>query len=333
MSASAKPDEDEDVSILAEAKESQAYGAGIMPEAAVSVARAAARLAALAKGATLLDTDLAARFGVKYPSESQDSLVASGEERMLVLASIVFPLVFHDQENESKNGEVTVTARILLSPQNPAQVVRRTLNQPDNLELRLLALRQIKSTLAEAKEIFARNLANPQSSENPFLARIDFLSKRLNALDAFLNALRKFDSTWIFPNEAATLMDRLCRLDTHNSLLWTEYGEALLLLERPYEALDALQTACRLQEVPARAVYLRGIAHLRLHLPSNAVNDFSEALTLHPEKAAWWRARGAALLLADEHEAMCSDFYHACSLGDCEGLESVRKRGFCLEAN
>ena len=82
-----------------------------------------------------------------------------------------------------------------------------------------------------------------------------------------------------------------------------------------------------------RALSLRGVAHLRLHLPANAVKEFSEALARRPDKAAWWRARGAARLLAGEHDAMCPDFYQACALGDCEGLAEVRKRGLCLESD
>lgn len=321
--------------VLAEARNAQPFGAGVPAGAAHSVARALARLAVLEKGATLLEDDLAARMGTADAAAGAARGNAVPDARMRALASAVFPVAVSDVAGGDPQQEA-VTARILASPRDAAQAIRRALQTPDNLELRLDALGRLEQAAAEGSDLLARSAAlraDPQAdqTENPFAGRAETLGKRLDALEAYLDALRDFDHTWRVPQEAVPLLERLSALDPHNALIWMGLGEALLLTERPYEALDALRAATRLPEAPPRALYLRGVAHLRLHLPANAIDDFSEALAHRPDKAAWWRARGAARLLAAEHDAMCPDFYQACALGDCEGLAEVRKRGLCRE--
>ena len=344
-------------SVLAEADSAQPYGGGVSAAAAYSVARALARLAVLEKGAALLENDLAARMGTAEAPTAGAGNAGAPDARMRALASVVFPVSLNDApEDASSPPRQNVTARILASPRDAAQAIRRALQEPDNLELRLDALRRLDAAAAEGRDLLARNAANlaarpgadaaprptdPADSvappaagtENPFAGRAETLAKRLDALEAYLEALRDFGHTWRVPEEAVPLLERLSALDPQNPLLWMGLGEALLLMERPYEALDAIRAAARLPEAPPRALYLRGVAHLRLHLPANAVKDFSEALARRPDKAAWWRARGAARLLAGEHDAMCPDFYQACALGDCEGLAEVRRRGLCLESD
>lgn len=353
-------------SVLAEAGSAQPYGGGVSATAAHSVARALARLAVLEKGAALLENDLAARMGTVEAPAAGAGRTVPPDARMRALASTVFPVSFEDApEDAASPPRQSVTARILASPRDAARTIRRALQEPDNLELRLDALRRLDEAAAEGRDLLARNAANlnarpaaplPSSgtgdppvsadpndpagsaasrangAENPFAGRAETLAKRLDALEAYLEALRDFGHTWRVPEEAAPLLERLSGLDPQNPLLWMGLGEALLLTERPYEALDAIRAAARLPDAPPRVLYLRGVAHLRLHLPANAVKDFSEAVARRPDKAAWWRARGAARLLAGEHDAMCPDFYQACALGDCEGLAEVRKRGLCLES-
>lgn len=321
-------------SVLAEARNAQPFGAGVSADAAHSVARALARLAVLEKGAALLENDLAARMGTADAPAGTARGNVVPDARMRALASTVFPVSVSDIAGSDPHQR-EVAARIPASPRDSAQAIRRALQNADNLELRLDALSRLERAAAEGSDLLARSaaLGAPQAdqAENPFAGRIETLGKRIDALEAYLDALRDFDHTWRDPQEAVFLLERLSALDPNNALLWMGLGEALLLTGRPYEALDALRAATRLPEAPPRALYLRGVAHLRLHLPANAVTDFSEALSRRPDKAAWWRARGAARLLAEEHDAMCPDFYQACALGDCEGLAEVRKRGLCLE--
>ncbi|HCG03875.1 MAG TPA: hypothetical protein DEV75_01745 [Desulfovibrio sp.] len=124
-------------------------------------------------------------------------------------------------------------------------------------------------------------------------------------------------------------MRRAVALDARNPLLWNALGEALLLLDRPQDAMEAQDRALKLSPGFARALHARAVCHLRLQMPALAVEDASAAIRLRPDVAAHWRVRGAAWQVRGEPGPMCDDFYRACALGDCEGLRLARGRGQC----
>ncbi|MDR3045379.1 MAG: tetratricopeptide repeat protein [Desulfovibrio sp.] len=124
-------------------------------------------------------------------------------------------------------------------------------------------------------------------------------------------------------------MRRAVALDARNPLLWNALGEALLLLDRPQDAMEAQDRALKLSPGFARALHARAVCHLRLQMPALAVADASAAIRLRPDVAAHWRVRGAAWQVRGEPGPMCDDFYRACALGDCEGLSLARGRGLC----
>lgn len=174
------------------------------------------------------------------------------------------------------------------------------------------------------------NQATPvQSALYNTLAQLQALADQLQALDEYCSALRYFDGTWPDPEAALEAMDRALALEPDNTLFLLGRAEALIQLDRVYEGLEALNTAARLDDFPARGYYARGVAQLRLHMPSLAIHDLSKAIALRPDKAAWWHTRGAAKLLSGEYDTLCEDLYQACALGDCQGLANVRLRNLC----
>ena len=143
--------------------------------------------------------------------------------------------------------------------------------------------------------------------------------------------LNRFGAGWTPPEEAEAELRDLQRLDPDNSLINLGLAEVLLRLDRPHETIRFADEALRLESRLARALYVRGMAQLRLRLNSLAAADFNQALTLNPDKAAWWRARGAVHMIRHDYESMCADLRQACTLGDCEGLAEVRGQNLCLE--
>lgn len=308
---------------LAEAQIEASFGGLIPQKTAARIIRAAARLQVLGKMAQELDNDLAAQLGATDMAQKR------------TLASAVFPVSISINIPEKGSDKLVATARILDSPRNTDTEIRNALRQTDNLELRFFTLQSMEQLVKEGMDLLQRSeknrLSGTPGSESPFVGRLNTLSEQLEARGVYLDELRQFDTTWRNAQEVALILEKAIPLDPTNSLLYLGLGEALLLLDRPYEALDALHTAANLPDTPARTFYMRGIAHLRLHLPTYAEDDFTRAIERRPDKAIWWRARGAARLVAGDHNNMCGDFYQACALGDCEGLAEVRKRDFCLE--
>lgn len=309
--------------LLAEAQIEASFGGLIPQKTAARIIRAAARLQVLEKMAQELDNDLAAQLGATDLAQKR------------TLASAVFPVSISINMPDEGSNKLVATARVLNSPRNTDTEIRKALRQTDNLELRFFTLQSMEQLVKEGMDLLQRSKKNrvigTPGSESPFVGRLNTISEQLEAKGIYLDELRQFDATWRNPQEVALILEKAIPLDPTNSLLYLGFGEALLLLDRPYEALDALHTAANLPDTPARTFYMRGIAHLRLHLPTYADDDFTRAIERRPDKAIWWRARGAARLVAGDHENMCGDFYQACALGDCEGLAEVRKRDFCLE--
>jgi tetratricopeptide (TPR) repeat protein len=124
-------------------------------------------------------------------------------------------------------------------------------------------------------------------------------------------------------------LQRAAALDPDYGLLLYLQGELLLQLDRPQDALAALDKALALSPELAGALYVRGLAYLRLQLLSFAERDLSAALAADDSRGAWWRARGALYMIRNEIGPMCDDFVQACGRGDCEGLAAARERGLC----
>lgn len=80
----------------------------------------------------------------------------------------------------------------------------------------------------------------------------------------------------------------------------------------------------------ARALYLRGLAQLRSGQPALAEADLSAALSIEPQRPDFLLARGATYQVREIFDAMCRDYYQACTLGSCDGLAAAREQQRCL---
>lgn len=308
---------------LAEAVITVPFGGSISEKTARSIARVATRVRALTNIATTLDGNFAARLGTTDP------------EQIRALASAIYPMTISTTVPSTPNTpphRLVVTARIWASPRDMETDIRKVLRLTDNLELRFQTLREMEVLSEEGLHLLLRGQDDPDARPDASSStHLDRLAGKLEARRIYLNVLNRFEGTWRGAQDVVRLLQKAAAYDPENPLLHLSLGEVLLLLDRPYEALDALHCAVKLPDTPARTFYMRGIAHLRLHLPTYAIEDFSRALKRRPEKAAWWRARGAARLVSGETETMCADFYQACMLGDCESLYEMRKQEQCLE--
>ncbi|MEG2005303.1 MAG: hypothetical protein RR014_04610, partial [Bilophila sp.] len=254
------------------------FGGQISDKTAASIAGAAARVRALAKISNTLDSDLAAHLGATDP------------DQLRALASVVYPVALStatlSTAPDTAPDMLVVTARIWAAPRNLETEIRNALRHPDNLELRFLTLRGMDALVNEGLDLLQRSHRNRQTgnldTDTPFVARLDHLAGQLETRRIYLDTLRRFDGTWHDAQEVALLLKKALLRDPENPLLYLGLGETLLLLDRPYEALDALHSAARLPDAPARTFYMRGIAHLRLHLPTYADDDFTRALGRRP---------------------------------------------------
>lgn len=295
------------------------FGGKVSASTAEAAAAAAARLKALG----LASETLARRSKVR--------LSGTDPARLLTLAGAVYPVSVSVTPAKNNPGMLAATARVYNAPRDPEAVVLELLRNADSLQQQQAAYIKYRTAADRALELLATAAASGGNAdpvrEEAVAAELEELAVRLRALETYMILLRR-EEIRNAPDKAAQTLAQAVQQDKTNPLLWLSLGEALQRQEQSYAALDALNTAARLH-APPRVHYVRGLVQLRLHMPALAVDDFSKAVAAEPENAAWRHALGFARYLAGETQTMCADFYRACTLGACEGLEEVRRRGYC----
>ena len=97
------------------------------------------------------------------------------------------------------------------------------------------------------------------------------------------------------------------------------------------QAVKDCTKAIKLDPKFAEAYVNRSNAYAHLGQYSNVIKDCSKAIKLNPKIAMAYNNRGLAYLFLYMKYKGCSDLKTACTLGVCEGLESVIKQGYCLQ--
>jgi tetratricopeptide (TPR) repeat protein len=233
-----------------------------------------------------------------------------------------------------KGQQVSVQVRMSATLRTVEDRLRKMLHEPEALELCGEMLRLEREKAEEARGVIERpgalrrGMRGLRASEK---ARVALLADQLEALWLLRSLVpQREGGRWRDPGPALPVLRQAAALDPDYAPLRRLLGEVLLQLDRPQDALAELDRALTLHPECAGALYTRGLAHLRLQLPTLAERDFSTALAYDASHAAWWRARGALRMIRSESGPMCEDFTRACALGDCEGLAVARERGLCL---
>ena len=78
-----------------------------------------------------------------------------------------------------------------------------------------------------------------------------------------------------------------------------------------------------------KACYNRGDIYRTLGKYPEAIYDYHELIRLKPEMASAYIQRGYSYSKLNDMENTCKDFKKACELGDCRGLETLKKENKC----
>ncbi len=255
------------------------------------------------------------------------------ESMQLALISILYTPIFTEKK---LSGPHNSSMQVHLRPKTAAveKEITTYLKQESLLQLRLEWLKLLQENTQKSGELY-KELTSKKSQlhENQvedLQKRIQPLAQRLEALWILNTALEFFQEQWLKPQEAEKILRKALQKDAKLAIIWACLGEVQLQQDKVRQALESVNNALNLESNRARALYIRGLGHLRLHQPSTAKVDFDAALTLQPNTSAWHMARGAAYLMLEEFVLMCDDFTQACATGQCEGLIMARKQGHCF---
>jgi len=95
------------------------------------------------------------------------------------------------------------------------------------------------------------------------------------------------------------------------------------------KALDLLNRAIELNPNDAINYNNRGVALYKLGRYQQAIKDFNRAIHLDPNDLYAYNNRGDAYYDLGKKNRACNDWRKACYLGNCDGLNWAKKKGFC----
>jgi tetratricopeptide (TPR) repeat protein len=93
-------------------------------------------------------------------------------------------------------------------------------------------------------------------------------------------------------------------------------------------AFDDITKAILLAQKPEYYAY-RGLVSMRGGNSLGARKDFDRSLEINSSQHRAWNFRGGLNILLHDFPGACADFKRGCSNGDCTGLESAKKDGYC----
>jgi len=95
------------------------------------------------------------------------------------------------------------------------------------------------------------------------------------------------------------------------------------------KALDLLNKAIELNPDDAIDYNNRGTALYKLGRYQRAIEDFNRAIHLDPNDTYAYNNRGNAYYDLGKRKRACDDWRKVCELGNCDGLNWAKKKGFC----
>ncbi len=240
------------------------------------------------------------------------------------LAAIIYEYTLHvdKEEDAEKKQNLYLTLELIPRKDDLSQGITQSMQKESTLGLYVEFIKALAKLTQESKRLL-RVVAEDAG-------HVKALGQSLQALWLYYEALTYFQETWREPQKAEALLEKALHFNANISYINAALAEILLQLNLPLKALERANMAVELQKDRARSLYIRSLIHLRLQQLALAKHDIDRALQLMPQVAAWYKARAAVHLALRETENMCLDLEEACSLGQCQGLSSMREGGLCF---
>ncbi|MDR2819890.1 MAG: translation initiation factor IF-2 [Desulfovibrio sp.] len=238
----------------------------------------------------------------------------SSEDR-LALAAQLYTADVWSLAGPNQSLRLTVT----LHPKPEAGLIlARTLRNPEARLLRRRLLDEVSVALEAAAEAGTGERGTTE--------------KLLDGLWLAQNAMELTAEGWYVEPQALSDMESAVSLAPQSAPAHLLLGEARLRSGLPQQCAQACDEALRLDSSLRRARYIRALAHWRLQQFALAEDDLNASLadaTPGEERIQRLQARGAVRMLRGKYDGMCEDYMAACSLGDCDGLKTLREQGYC----
>jgi len=118
-------------------------------------------------------------------------------------------------------------------------------------------------------------------------------------------------------------------LDSKQATSYKYRGDTYAILKKYSEAVNDYSQAISLKPDLDQAYNSRGDVYRELGKYNEAVNDYNELIRLKPEMISAYIKRGYSYNKLGDLENTCKNFNKACELGDCRGIETLKREGQC----
>jgi len=131
------------------------------------------------------------------------------------------------------------------------------------------------------------------------------------------------------PNQALRLLNKAVAKDPKFANVYSNRGNAYRDLKQYPRALNDYNKAISLDPSHVKAYNNRGNIYYEQKKYQQALKDYNQCLRLKPNYTFAYINRGLVFYQLKNKSRACKDFKKACQLGDCDGLNWAKGKGFC----
>ena len=131
------------------------------------------------------------------------------------------------------------------------------------------------------------------------------------------------------PNQALMLLNKAVAKDPKFANVYSNRGNVYRDLKQYPKALNDYNKAISLDPSHVKAYNNRGNIYYEQKKYQQALNDYNQCLRLKPNYTFAYINRGLVFYQLKNKSRACKDFKKACQLGDCDGLNWAKGKGFC----
>lgn len=131
------------------------------------------------------------------------------------------------------------------------------------------------------------------------------------------------------PRQALIYLNKAVAKDPKFANVYSNRGNAYRDLKQYPKALNDYNKAISLDPSHVKAYNNRGNIYYEQKKYQQALKDYNQCLRLKPNYTFAYINRGLVFYQLKNKSRACKDFKKACQLGDCDGLNWAKGKGFC----
>ena len=299
----------------------QTFGGGQSPDDAQISAIAKAKMEALEKAGTYIESLTI----VKNSQVEKDEIIALTAG--VLKAEVVSQKNYHTDDAFG----IEIVVNVVVDTSVLEERVKKQLQDRTHLK-------QLKETQKREKELLQkvdqleeenRKLSAKNQSTKQLKREFQQASLGLTAMDL----LNKANALWnIDLKKAIEYLNNAIHIDPDSAVAYNNRGNAYFQIGQQQRAIEDYNEAIRLYPGLAAPYIGRGTAYFQIGQQQRAIEDNSEAIRLNPSQpflALAYEGRGYVYFLQGNNLLGCRDAQNACALGNCRLIEMYKSRVDC----